>query len=413
MEILYISSVPSLHEFNRIKSKVRANINVTTYGMNESGFKFHSLIMQGLVMESDVRIFSLVGRNISSKTHCGVLWRTVNEQGNGNISYKHLGFINLPILKQLILSLHFFSSTISWLYKNRFTKDKFIIADAAYVTVIPAVIFAKKIMHCRMAAIFCDIYEYMGNVKDARDNKKIGATHRFFRWLMGKVYKDLDGFILLTEKMNQVVNPLDKPHLIIEGLVDVKMAGYENDFLSKAAQDVVMYAGALREQYGLKNLVDGFMKYENENARLWIYGAGDYSQAIIQASLQDPRILFYGLADNDLVVKKETEATVLINPRPTDREFTEYSFPSKNMEYMVSGTPVLSTRLPGMPIEYYDYIYTIEGNDAIHVTSALQTVFDQSRQTLHNMGSRAKQFVLKKKNNGAQARKIINLLRSI
>jgi len=30
------------------------------------------------------------------------------------------------------------------------------------------------------------------------------------------------------------------------------------------------------------------------------------------------------------------------------------------MEYMVSGTPFLTTRLEGIPHEYYKYLYTID-----------------------------------------------------
>ena len=30
------------------------------------------------------------------------------------------------------------------------------------------------------------------------------------------------------------------------------------------------------------------------------------------------------------------------------------------IEYMCSGTPFLSSKLEGIPIEYYDYIYTID-----------------------------------------------------
>ena len=58
-------------------------------------------------------------------------------------------------------------------------------------------------------------------------------------------------------------------------------------------------------------------------------------------------------------VAEELKATLLVNPRPTTEEFTIYSFPSKNMEYMASGTPLLTTKLPGMPEEYHQYVLAI------------------------------------------------------
>ena len=49
-----------------------------------------------------------------------------------------------------------------------------------------------------------------------------------------------------------------------------------------------------------------------------------------------------------------------MNPRFTGAEYTLYSFPSKNIEYMVSGTPVITTRLAGIPDDYYPYVFVFE-----------------------------------------------------
>ncbi len=412
MEILYVSSVPSKKEFYDIKSRIRKGINVASYGMNESGFKFHSLILDGLSENNDIDIFSLVGRSVSHKTHRGIVWRAKEEAVKKNLNIKHLGFLNIPVIKQLIICFSYFFNVLAWLNKNR-SDEKYIIVDAAYVTVIPFVLSAAKTARCKTAAVFCDIYEYMGNVKDARETENVGALHRLLRGMMKRSYKKLSGFILLTQQMNRVVNPLGKPYLIVEGLVDINMKLLDNKIEDKADKNVVMYAGALREQYGLKNLIDGFMDYKNENGRLWIYGAGDYAENINQAAQADSRIIFFGLADNEEVVKKETIASVLINPRPADREFTQYSFPSKNMEYMVSGTPVMTTRLPGMPGEYYEHIYTIDGNEAKDITEALYEVFSHTKEELHSKGRRAKRFVLENKNNIIQAQKITGLLQGL
>ena len=48
MKILYISSIPSTDQFNYMKNKLKLNVNVSNYGMHESGFKFHHLILDGL-----------------------------------------------------------------------------------------------------------------------------------------------------------------------------------------------------------------------------------------------------------------------------------------------------------------------------------------------------------------------------
>lgn len=410
MQILYISSVPSFEEFNRMKKYIREGVNITTYGMNEAGFKFHTLIQEGLLRDPSVNIVSLIGRSTSFRTYKGVLWR-LRKESRDNIEYIHPGYINIPFLKQLILGVSFFFHTLRWLRKHKNEQDKFIIMDAAYITVIPFVVLAEKIIKCKTLAVFCDIYAYMADVKDARESS--GALYRLIGRFMKSIYRNLDSMVFLTEKMNEVINPKSKPYLIIEGLVDINMAESDNRIENKTEQDAVMYAGALREQYGLKNLVEGFTNYRNENARLWIYGAGDYSEEIKAAAIADHRIQFFGQSPLHEVVNKELEATLLINPRPASREFTQYSFPSKNMEYMASGTPLLTTRLPGMPYEYYDYVFTIDGDDAQSVTAALEKVFAFSKSELHDKGSLSKKFVLEKKNNIVQANRITGLLKKL
>ena len=120
------------------------------------------------------------------------------------------------------------------------------------------------------------------------------------------------------------------------------------------------------------------------------------------------RIIYKGVASNEDVVEAELKASLLVNPRPSREEFTRYSFPSKNVEYMVSGTPLLTTPLSGMPVEYYVYLFaeeTIEGYKA-----TLETVLNLSSVELSDKGKKARNFILTKKNNVVQAGRIIDFM---
>lgn len=408
MEILYVSSVPSPKEFDRIKEQVKEGVLLTTYGMNESGFKFHTLIMNGMVAEKENHILSLVGRSVSRSTHKGLFWKKRVEK-EGNIEHRHLGLINFPGIKQLGIGLSFFFHTLAWQIRNR-GKEKGIVMDASYITVLPFVLAASKPFRCKKTAIYCDIYEYMAEVKDARNNDKISVVRKLAQKITVNSYRQLDSYVFLTEQMNEVINITGKPYIVMEGLVDVNMATKPNELSNKADGMVVMYAGAICAQYGVKNLVEGFMDYENKDAKLWIFGDGDYKDELKNINQKDGRITYFGAVPLKTVIEKELEASLMVNPRPVDKEFTKYSFPSKNMEYMASGTPILTTRLPGMPKDYYDYIYTIDGNSKEDVTAALQSALANSEAELLNMGKKAKEFVLKNKNNVAQSARILALL---
>ena len=114
---------------------------------------------------------------------------------------------------------------------------------------------------------------------------------------------------------------------------------------------------------------------------------------------------------NSEIIEKEMDATLLINPRPTNEEYVKYSFPSKNMEYMASGTPVLTTALPGMPQEYYPHVFLIRDESADGVAEALREVFAHSDEELFQKGSAARKFVLRERNNVVQAAKILDMLK--
>lgn len=171
-----------------------------------------------------------------------------------------------------------------------------------------------------------------------------------------------------------------------------------------------MYAGLLDARYGVKAMVDGFVLANVPDSELHIYGNGPYVDELQKVTQEHPNVIYHGIAMNDEVVRAETEADLLINPRPTYEEFTKYSFPSKNMEYMASGTPVLTTNLPGMPEEYKQYVYLIEDESAEGIAQVMRRVLSLDLKKRKEMGRKAQCFVLKKKNNIEQSKKVLQMM---
>ena len=110
------------------------------------------------------------------------------------------------------------------------------------------------------------------------------------------------------------------------------------------------------------------------------------------------------------VLQAELDAMVLINPRPDNDNFVKYSFPSKTLEYMSTGTPVAMCRLSGVPDEYYNYVLTLKHNSLNDFQISLRSILDLPIHELKMVGERAKEFVLHNKNNREQAAKIIRFL---
>ncbi|MFA6984351.1 MAG: glycosyltransferase, partial [Sedimentibacter sp.] len=285
-------------------------------------------------------------------------------------------------------------------------ENSIIILDTLKLSLSAGSLLASKIMNIKTVGIVTDI-------AGMKQSAKPSLKERFASFFINRIVSYYDSFIVLTEQMNEIINRKNKPSILMEGLVDKDMIlkSKENNDINGTKR--VLYAGGLYSDYGLSSLIQGFMKLDAKDAELHLYGKGDMVEEIKSFAKIDKKIKYYGVTHNDVVVKAELEATLLVNPRPTKEEFTKYSFPSKNMEYMVSGTPVLTTALPGMPKEYHEYVYLIEDESAEGIHLKLkELLYNTSPNMLLDKGKRAKDFVLTKKNNIVQAQNIIEFIKT-
>lgn len=403
-QVLYISTACGSNMFNKIETTSIPQSFV--YGMPIAANKFHNLIMKGFILNGyDVN--AITGLPISNKTHKKRIWRTSKYSENG-VHYKYLGFINIPILKHLVIGISIFFNILKWNKKFK-DREKLIVYDASYVSVIPFIIFANMITKCKTIGIFSDIYDYMASV--TTKNISNGKFKKNVRKLMKKCYNHTNGYVFLSEQMNKLINLNNKPYTIVEGIVDSNTKNINTK--NKSSKFIIMYAGALREEYGLKILINGYHKFANNNSELWIYGDGDYSKKIINAAKKDSRIKFFGKVNNIEILQKEKEANVLINPRPTKLEFTQYSFPSKIMEYMNSGTPVLTTKLPTIPKEYKNYLFFIDKETEEGICNSIFEISKMGNDELVNYGKKTKMFIESNKSEKIQVKKIIEMSREI
>ena len=198
----------------------------------------------------------------------------------------------------------------------------------------------------------------------------------------------------------------------MEGLVDIDDSSEEDNYSLESFENnefKIMYAGGLYERYGLKMLVEAVMRI-NADVKLLLFGSGPMVSALNRN--KNNKIVYCGIVPNSEVTMMEKKVDLLVNPRPTHEDFTKYSFPSKNMEYMLSGTPLLTTKLPGMPQDYYPYVYLVENESEEGFCEAIQSIMRMSRIELKEMGKKARSFVLRDKNNKCQANRILLLINS-
>jgi len=364
-----------------------------------AGQKFNRLIIEGLVM-NDVEVYTVSARSINHRNFKKIIWKSITEM-IGGIEYNYCSFINLPLIRNICVFINTFFYSWKWCKKY---KDGVIICYSLNIAVTLAAILSSKILKNKVIGLITDI---PGKLADS----KHGFIGYVLKFISMSYMASFDYYVLLTEYMNSIFNKKHKPYIIMEGLVDINMKEIqEKKKHLKEGEIIVMYAGQLAEKYGLKNMVEGFMATENNNAKFTIYGTGSFVENLRQYESIDNRIEYRGLVSNEEIIRQELLSTILINARPSYEMYTKYSFPSKNLEYMVSGTPVLTSVMLGIPEEYYKYVYSCGSGTKEEITHKLNELFNKPKYELETMGLRAKDFVIKFKNNKIQSKRILTLI---
>ena len=175
---------------------------------------------------------------------------------------------------------------------------------------------------------------------------------------MTKLMECVDSYVLLTEHMKEHLPVGNKPYRVAEGIIE-KMPDLPVPSVT-GKERYVVYTGKMFERFGVKALIDSFKKLDHPDYRLVLCGKGDCEAYARAAQAQDSRIMFLGQVSPEEALSWQRRAAVLVNPRNVVEEYTRYSFPSKNIEYLLSGKPVVGYFLDGMPQVYQDFLCCID-----------------------------------------------------
>lgn len=312
------------------------------------------------------------------------------------ISGRELGCVNLPFLKQWMR----FRKTKKWLKKNA-NKNTEIIVYSAYMPFLKATYRLPK--DIKITAIITDLPEFydLGKTSACRKRLRNYQNRLVYRYL-----ERVDRFVILTDEMRTPLHISERPYIRIEGLCNVDT---QMEFCEKNSVSAILYSGTLHYQYGIKKLLNAFELIKEKNIELWICGSGEAENEVKMLSQKDERVKFFGFCSQEEVAKLRAKASVLVNPRTNEGEYTKYSFPSKTMEYLASGKPVVMYKLDGVPVEYDEYLYYVEDLSVEKLKEKLLHVLSNYMEA-EQKAAQAKDFVRTQKSSKNQAKKIIAMI---
>lgn len=400
MKIFYCGSVCGGDVFNKTvaESKVKPSA---------SAQNFETALIKGFSACDGVEVTVASAESVAAFPNGNRLFlKKRKDRLTSDITADIVPAINLPYIKNVCHANGTAALFRRWLKTCKADELKCAFLYGLYPSVAKKMLKECRKSGCSIFAVITDVPATMFTYTKSKNILKRLFSGSYRNRAVGLQDK-FDGYVFLTKQMSEAVAP-SKPFVVIESIADSTLFDSSED-VKKAEPRTVMYAGALYRKYGVDMIVSAFEKTEND-CELQLFGSGDMESELAEKSKENSRIRYCGRVSRDEILKREREATLLLNFRNGEDEYTKYSFPSKMTEYMLSGTPLFTSRLDGIPEEYYAYVYSTSAKDAEQLAREMDEILSDG-EALSEMGRRAREFVMNKKNEKCQAGKIVDFLR--
>lgn len=179
---------------------------------------------------------------------------------------------------------------------------------------------------------------------------------------------------------------LRKMHL--DGGVETFIA---DSIQSTRGEKVILFSGALNKWTGIEEFAKVFCKLELPGVVLHIYGKGD-SRILKRLAEKNRSIIIKGFVDEMILEQAKNNAFVFVNPRPTDIEGGDNNFPSKVLDYMKHGKPIISTRTKGLAPYYDDLLFYYDPASESSLFRLLNSILNLTQSEKRILSCKIKNF---------------------
>lgn len=313
---------------------------------------------------------------------------------------------SLAVFKSYSISSDIKRSIIGWMSHNTEDLCYVLVYNTTSYLINPVIELKKKYSNLRLAVIVTDLVD---NMMDFRSNhfllKRIQCRNEYKQ--VHKAYSGIDKYILLSKLMEEKIHEAVGKNIVIEGIYSPQQKTIPPQ---PSVAKNLLYTGTLEEFAGVKQLVDAFLKTKGKDFILDICGSGAMADYIKTKAEEDSRIIFHGRVTRSRALKMQKEAKFLINPRQPSGGITKYSFPSKTMEYLASGTPMIGYMLEGFPEEYKQYIYFPSSLSLDALTKCIEQCLNKDNTEIQKHALMAQAFILREKTSRQQIARLIDFL---
>lgn len=323
---------------------------------------------------------------------------------------KSIAYLNVIGLKNISIKRKVSIGVKEWLLKESNGKNVVIVySQLSYV--LEPLIRLKRNFDFEICVIVTDLIEDAQNFPINRSPLKRLQLHIEGR-KQKKLFSSIDKYVLLSKYMRERIPESTEKSIVIEGIANI--CQNNNSGGSKKSKDdsvkSLLYTGSLHPFSGIRDLIEAFRRTTNPYYRLIICGIGSEESYIIEQQKYDKRIVFLGNISRDEAVNLQQTSSVLVNPRKPNGGITKFSFPSKTMEYLSSGTPMIGYYLEGIPDDYHPFIYSPKDMSVESMTDEIEEMLSMSDEELMQKGRMAYDFIKNNKTSKSQVARIIDFV---
>lgn len=313
-----------------------------------------------------------------------------------------VSFVNIPGLK--VLSKCFSFGRIFRRHRLFQSGDTVLMYSVQSSILLPCRLHKAK--GSRLFLLVTDLPEYMSDSRNILYRAGKWLDRRLINWGL----KAVDGYILLSPAMKERLPVGDKPCIVMEGIFNPQQGGSSALAQQSASTRNILYTGKLDARFGILDLVEAFKRVLGGDLRLVVCGYGDAAQQVQAAAKEDQRIDFRGIVSHEEVLQLQRSATLLVNPRHSSDDYVRYSFPSKTMEYMASGTPTMMCRLECLTEEYLEHLLIFEDESVEGMARKIRQTLEMPEVELRAKGRKAAKFILRCKSSKVQGARVADFL---
>lgn len=315
-----------------------------------------------------------------------------------------LSFVNVQPLKVLTAGLSLMRVLGAWAWQHRRCHR---VIHVINLTMPPGLFvwLAARLTRSRISVSVLDVWKPGDLVRDT-------WSWRLDFWAQRRLLPYFDGYMVVSRAIADDFAPGRRVCVIEGGIAPERLAREPTPSRDEKKSDGfrMVLSGSLEPFNGFP-LAAAAMEQLPDGYELVVAGRGSLTGAAKTLAARDPRVIYRGFLSFEEVLELYASADLILNLRLTKAFDTRYFFPSKLMESLASGTPVLSTSTGVVESEYGHVLYLLHDETPAALAARLEEIRRIGVEERRALGERARAFMFSEKTWTRQGERLARYIR--